>query len=83
MAHLKSSRSSTRSSSTSSPGSIGGEQQENDFLQELVSALEQCHERIQAMADAAPGSTDVGAVLTMAYMTWPRLYVISTRQSGG
>ena len=54
---------------------LGG-QQENDFLQELVSALEQCHERIQAMADATPGSPEVGAVLTMAYMTWPRLYVI-------
>jgi PPM family protein phosphatase len=60
-----------------------GRQQENDFLQELVSALEQCHERIQAMTDATPGSPEVGAVLTMAYMTWPRLYVISTRQSGG
>ena len=54
---------------------LGG-QQENDFLEELVSALEQCHERIQAMANATPGSPEMGAVLTMAYMTWPWLYVI-------
>jgi hypothetical protein len=42
---------------------LGG-QQENDFLQEVVWALEQCHERIQAMADATPGSPDVVTVLT-------------------
>jgi PPM family protein phosphatase len=54
---------------------LGG-RQENDFLQELVSALEQCHERIQAMAEDTPGSPELGAVLTMAYVTWPRLYVI-------
>jgi PPM family protein phosphatase len=28
------------------------------------------------MADATPGSPEVGTVLTMAYMTWSRLYVI-------
>ena len=50
--------------------------QENDFLQDLISALEQCHERIPAMAKDTPGPTAMGAVLTMAYITWPRLYVI-------
>jgi hypothetical protein len=48
-----------------------GAPQDDDFLQELVSALEQCHERAQAVADATPGSPEVGAVLTMAYVTWP------------
>ena len=43
-------------------------QEENDFLQELVSALEHCHKRIQAMADAMLGSTDAGVVLTKTYM---------------
>ena len=28
------------------------------------------------MAEATPASPDVGAVLTIAYMTWPRLHVI-------
>jgi protein phosphatase len=54
---------------------LGGPQ-EDDFLQELVSALEHCHERVQAVADAARRSSEVGAVLTMAYVTWPELYVI-------
>jgi serine/threonine protein phosphatase PrpC len=54
---------------------LGGPQ-EDDFLQELVSALERCHERIQAVGDARPGSPEVGAVLTMAYVTWPWVYVI-------
>jgi hypothetical protein len=39
---------------------------EDDFLPELVSALEHCHERVQAVADARPGGPEVGAVLTMA-----------------
>jgi protein phosphatase len=54
---------------------LGGPQ-EDDFLQELVSALEQCHTRIQAVANATPGAPEVGAVLTMAYVTWPWVYVI-------
>jgi serine/threonine protein phosphatase PrpC len=49
---------------------------EDDFLQELVSALEHCHERVQAVADARPGAPEVGAVLTMAYVTWPWVYVM-------
>jgi PPM family protein phosphatase len=53
-----------------------GAPQDDDFLQELVSALEQCHERVQAVADAMPGSPEVGTVLTMAYVTWPWVYVI-------
>jgi hypothetical protein len=44
---------------------LGGPQ-EDDFLQELVSALAHCHERLQAVADARAGSPEVGAVLTMA-----------------
>lgn len=44
---------------------LGGPR-EDDFLQELVSALEHCHERVQAVADARPGGPEVGAVLTMA-----------------
>jgi serine/threonine protein phosphatase PrpC len=54
---------------------LGGPQ-EDDFLQELVSALKQCHTRIQAVADASPGAPEVGVVVTMAYVTWPWVYVI-------
>jgi PPM family protein phosphatase len=54
---------------------LGGPQ-EDDFLQELISALEHCHERVQAVAAATPGAAEVGAVLTMAYVTWPWVYVI-------
>ena len=54
---------------------LGGPQ-EDDFLHELVSALEHCHTRVQAVADARPGSPEVGAVLTMAYVTWPWVYVV-------
>ena len=39
-------------------------------------ALERCHERIQAVADAIRRSSEVGAVLTLAYVTRPELDVI-------
>jgi len=48
---------------------------------ELAVALAKCEERIQAVADAMPPPQEMGAALTMAYMTWPRLYVIHVGNS--
>jgi protein phosphatase len=59
---------------------LGG-QREDDFLNELESALAKCQERIQAVADTMPPPQEMGAALTMAYMTWPRLYIIHVGNS--
>jgi protein phosphatase len=58
-----------------------GGQQEDDFLHELESALAKCQERVQAVADTMPTPQEMGAALTMAYITWPRLYVIHVGNS--
>jgi serine/threonine protein phosphatase PrpC len=59
---------------------LGG-QREDDFLHELEAALAKCQERVQAVADTMPTPQEMGAALTMAYITWPRLYVIHVGNS--
>jgi serine/threonine protein phosphatase PrpC len=53
-----------------------GAPQDDDFLQELVSAMEPCHTRVPAVAGTRHGSPEVGAILTMANVTWPWVYVM-------
>jgi protein phosphatase len=59
---------------------LGG-QQEDEFLHELESALAKCQERVQAVADTTTTPQEMGAALTMAYVIWPRLYVIHVGNS--
>jgi protein phosphatase len=49
---------------------------EDDLKAELASAMAQCQERIEAASSASSEQFGMGTTLTMAYITWPRLYVV-------
>src|SRR6185436_12499077 len=57
------------------------EEGEDDFLESLKSALENCQSDILADADTAPERRGMGTTLTMAYLIWPRLYVVHAGDS--
>ena len=57
------------------------EQNEDDFLDELKSVMERCQSSIQADAEVKLSHHGMGTTLTMAYVTWPRLYVIHVGDS--
>jgi protein phosphatase len=50
---------------------------EDDFIDDLTTAIERCQERIKTMAEAANAPRDMNTALTMACINWPRLYVVS------
>jgi protein phosphatase len=54
--------------------------QEDDLLSELESALRRCQENIKQAAQSS-GPPEMGTTLTMAYITWPRLYVVHAGDS--
>ncbi len=54
---------------------------EEQFLGELRAALEYCQERIRAEATRIPERRGMGTTLTMAYLAWPRLYVVHAGDS--
>jgi protein phosphatase len=58
-----------------SPGS------DADLEEELRSALEQCQKRIEDAASIDPQRARMGTTLTMAYLLWPRLYVVHAGDS--
>ena len=49
---------------------------EDDHRDELKVALEACQRGIEAAAEASPARRGMGTTLTMAYVVWPRLYVV-------
>jgi serine/threonine protein phosphatase PrpC len=49
---------------------------EDDLKEELKSAMEQCQETIEVDSSASFERFGMGSTLTMAYITWPRLYVV-------
>jgi serine/threonine protein phosphatase PrpC len=57
------------------------ENQENDLTDELKSALEACHRTISNAASSRPDQHGMGTTLTMAYLLWPRLYVVHVGDS--
>jgi protein phosphatase len=54
---------------------------EDQFLDELKSALEFCQERIRAEAERIPEHRGMGTTLTMAYLTWPQAHVVHAGDS--
>jgi protein phosphatase len=54
---------------------------EEEFLGELKAALEYCQDRIRAEAERIPERRGMGTTLTMAYLVWPRLYVVHAGDS--
>lgn len=49
---------------------------EDDLLEDLKHAVEKCGSRIQMEADAVPERKSMGTTLTMAYILWPRMYIV-------
>lgn len=54
--------------------------QEHDLHDELKATLEACQRSVAAAANA-PGRGRMGTTLTMAYLLWPRLYVVHAGDS--
>jgi protein phosphatase len=52
-----------------------------DLEEELRAALEQCQKRIEDVASIDPQRARMGTTLTMAYLLWPRLYVVHAGDS--
>jgi protein phosphatase len=57
------------------------EDPQDDFLDDLKAALERCQERVSAEAEAVPDRRGMGTTLTVAYVVWPRLYVVHVGDS--
>jgi len=58
-----------------------GEDPDEDFLDELKSALEQCHAEINAEAEVLTDREGMGTTVTAGYVVWPRLYVVHVGDS--
>jgi PPM family protein phosphatase len=54
---------------------------EDDLREELKAALEACQRRVEGAAEARPGGGRMGTTLTMAYVLWPRLFVVHAGDS--
>jgi protein phosphatase len=57
------------------------EDQESDLLEELKFAMEACQKSLETAAAARPEQRGMGTTLTMAYLLWPRLYVVHVGDS--
>jgi len=57
------------------------EQSEHDLCEALVSALELCQERMELDVQEHPERAGMGTTLTMAYLLWPRIYVVHAGNS--
>jgi protein phosphatase len=57
------------------------EDPQDDFLDDLKSALDQCQSRVATEAESMPQRKEMGTTLTMAYVVWPRLYVVHVGDS--
>jgi protein phosphatase len=53
--------------------------EEDDLVGELETALQRCHDSIAKATRV--GYVDMGTTLTMAYIAWPRLYVVHAGDS--
>jgi PPM family protein phosphatase len=54
---------------------------EDDLAAELKSCLEACQNRVEAAAEVRQEDRKMGATLTMAYLYWPRLFVVHAGDS--
>jgi protein phosphatase len=54
--------------------------QEDDLVEELAAALRSCEEAIEHVAERS-GREGMGTTLTLAYVIWPRLYVVHAGDS--
>jgi protein phosphatase len=57
------------------------EDPQDDFLDDLTAALEHCQTTISAEAESIPTHKGMGTTVTLAYVVWPRLYVVHAGNS--
>jgi protein phosphatase len=57
------------------------EDREEDFVEDLKAGLKRSEENLFAEAEAIPQRHGMGTTLTMAYIVWPRLYVVHAGDS--
>jgi protein phosphatase len=53
----------------------------DDCTEDLKTAMEACHRSVEAAAEANAERRGMGTTLTMAYVVWPRLYVVHVGDS--
>jgi len=56
---------------------------EDDLQEELAAAIGRCQTRVRTAARSGQGYSDMGTTLTMAYVLWPRAYVVHLGDSRG
>lgn len=54
---------------------------EDDLVEKLAAALETCRARLRAVSQAEPSLASMGTTLTMAYVLWPRAYIVHAGDS--
>jgi protein phosphatase len=54
---------------------------EDDFTDDLNAALQHCQESVDADADVVPERKGMGTTVTMAYVIWPRMYLVHVGDS--
>jgi len=54
---------------------------DEDFDEELKAALKHCQEMIRSESEAIPQRQGMGTTLTMAYVIWPRVFVVHVGDS--
>jgi PPM family protein phosphatase len=59
------------------------EDSEEQFEDDLKAALAYCQQRVNAEGERMPGRRGMGTTLTMAYLCWPRLFVVHVGDSRG
>ena len=57
------------------------EHSEEDFVEDLAAALRRSEENLLAEVEAIPQREGMGTTLTMAYIVWPRLYIVHAGDS--
>jgi protein phosphatase len=57
------------------------EAHEDDLMDELKLALERCQKNVQRAAQSDPKRFRMGTTLTVAYVLWPRIYVVHAGDS--
>jgi protein phosphatase len=54
---------------------------EDELKDELAAALSKCHDSVRAESEVLPSRRGMGTTLTMAYIYWPRFYVVHVGDS--
>jgi protein phosphatase len=57
------------------------EEDEEDFIDDLKMAMAKCQQSVLAESELLPQRRGMGTTLTMAYIVWPRLYVVHVGDS--